>query len=77
MIERLATVGALSLSIYVLHVLSFNLVVDWLGLIEGGSLLTALGLALLFYVPIVALADWWKRLFGAGPLERVYRLVGG
>ncbi len=76
-VERLATVGTLSLSIYVLHVLLFNLVVDWFGLVEEGSLVTALGLALVFYVPIVAMAGWWKRLFGAGPLERLYRIVGG
>lgn len=76
-VERLAMVGTLSLSIYVLHVLFFNLVVDWLGLVQGGSLLTALGLALVFYVPIVGFAGWWRRFLGTGPLERLYRIVGG
>lgn len=76
-IEHLRTVGTLSLSIYVLHVLFFNLVVDWFGLVQGGSLVTALSLALAFYVPTIALASWWRRIFGAGPIERLYRLVGG
>ena len=76
-VRLLSGVGTLSLSVYVLHVLFFNLVVNRLGLVEAGSLATALGLAVVFYLPVVAVSGWWLRLFGAGPLERLYRLLGG
>lgn len=73
----LGTVGRLSLTIYVLHVLFFNLVVDWFGVGREGGLTVALALAIVFYAIALALAGWWSRLFGAGPIERVYRLIGG
>ena len=76
-VEYLARIGQLSLSIYVLHVLFFNLVVDWLGVGREGGLSVALALAIVFYAFAIALAGWWSRLFGMGPIERVYRLIGG
>ena len=76
-VEYLARIGQLSLSIYVLHVLFFNLVVDWLGVGREGGLSVALALAIVFYAFALALAGWWSRLFGMGPIERVYRLIGG
>ena len=77
LVRYLAGVGRLSLTIYVLHVLFFNLVVDWLGLGREGGLAVALGLAMIFYAFALTFAGWWSRLFGLGPIERVYRLVCG
>ncbi len=34
-------------------------------------------MAIVFYAFAIALAGWWSRLFGMGPIERVYRLIGG
>lgn len=73
----LGNVGRMSLTIYVLHVLFFNLVVDWLGVGREGGLAVALALAIVFYAFALAFAGWWSRLFGIGPIERVYRFVGG
>lgn len=73
----LGGVGRFSLTIYVLHVFFFNLVVDWLGIGREGGLAVALGLAMIFYALALVIVGWWTRLFGMGPIERVYRLVGG
>ena len=76
-VEYLSGIGRLSLTIYVMHVLFFNLVVDWLGFGREGGLAVALGLAMVFYAFALVFAGWWSRLFGMGPVERAYRLIGG
>lgn len=76
-VEFLARVGRFSLTIYVLHVLFFNLIVDWFGLGREGGLAVALGLSMIFYACALALAEWWSHYFGMGPIERIYRLIGG
>ena len=73
----LGSVGRFSLTIYVLHVLFFNLVVDWFGIDRDGGLAVALGLAMIFYAFALIIAGWWSRLFGLGPFERLYRRFGG
>lgn len=75
--ESVAVVGRLSLSIYVLHVFFYNALVKWWGLFGDGGLATAIGLALVFYVLIFVVSRWWSHYLGTGPMERVYRLVGG
>ncbi len=68
-----AVTGRSSLSIYVLHVLVFNLLVDWLEWVEPGGLTTALLFAGGFWVSAIALANLWHTHREFGPLEWVYR----
>ncbi|CAN5657883.1 heparan-alpha-glucosaminide N-acetyltransferase domain-containing protein [soil metagenome] len=76
-IELLRNAGAMTLTLYVAHVVVFNLVVDWLGWIRPTGLDTALLLAGGYWVVAIAAAAWYHRRFGTGPVERVYRLLGG
>jgi uncharacterized membrane protein YeiB len=76
-VQLLARAGQMTLTLYLLHVLVFNLVVDWLGWVGGTGLDTALIFAATFWALAIAVASWWRRLIGAGPLERLYRAFGG
>lgn len=77
MVEPLRRAGQMSLSIYIAHVLVFNLVVDWLGWIEPAGLDAALWFAFAFWVAAIAGAAYWQRHYGRGPAERIYRAIGG
>jgi uncharacterized protein len=77
LVVALQRAGQLTLTLYVLHVLMFLLIVDHLGWIRPFSLSAALAFAGAFWVGAIALGAWWQRLFGQGPLERVYRRFGG
>jgi uncharacterized protein len=68
--------GQMTLTLYVAHVLVFNLMVDWLGAV-GGGLGSALMFALAFWAFAVPSAAMWRRFAGLGPLERLYRRFGG
>ena len=72
-VDALRRAGQMSLTIYIGHALVFNLLVDWLDLVEPGGLGTALGFALAYWATATALAVAYHRRFGQGPLERVYR----
>lgn len=76
-VDLLGHAGAMSLTLYVAHALVFNLVVDWLGWIEPTGLGTALAFAAGFWVIAIALGAWYHRRVGIGPLEAVYRRLGG
>ncbi len=67
----------MSLSLYVLHALVFNLVVNLAHWVGGTGLDTALGFSAVFWVLAVGLAAWWHRFLGQGPAERIYRRFGG
>jgi uncharacterized membrane protein YeiB len=73
----LARTGQMTLSIYLAHVLVFNLVVNWLNWIRPTGLDTALVLSLAFYAVAVPASSLYFRRFGIGPCERVYRAFGG
>ena len=73
----LARAGRMTLSVYLLHVVFFNLVVHRLHWVGATGLDTALALSLLFYVVALMLSSWWNTYFGLGPAERVYRAFGG
>jgi len=75
--DPLRRAGQLSLSLYLLHIVVFNLAVDWLGWVEPAGLDLALTFAVGFWVVGLALAVGWQRRFGVGPAERVYRAFGG
>jgi uncharacterized membrane protein YeiB len=73
----LARTGQMTLSIYLAHVLVFNLVVNWLNWVRPTGLDTALVLSLAFYILAVPVSSLWSRKYGIGPCERVYRAFGG
>jgi uncharacterized membrane protein YeiB len=73
----LARTGQMTLSIYLAHVLVFNLVVNWLNWVRPTGLDTALVLSLAFYAVAVPASSQYFRRFGIGPCERVYRAFGG
>jgi len=75
--EPLRRAGQLTLSLYLAHILVFNLVVDWLGWVEPGEIGTALLFATGFWIAAVAAGTVWQRRFGRGPAEYVYRAFGG
>jgi uncharacterized membrane protein YeiB len=75
--DPLRRAGQMSLTLYVAHVLVFELLVDRIGWIEPAGVDLALTFALAFWVVGIAAAVAWQRRFGIGPLERVYRAVGG
>ncbi len=75
--DPLRRAGQLTLSLYLAHILVFNLVVDWLGWVEPDGVGTALLFAAGFWVTAVAVGALWQRRFGRGPAEYVYRAFGG
>ncbi|MET0326073.1 MAG: DUF418 domain-containing protein [Ilumatobacteraceae bacterium] len=76
-VEVLRHAGAMSLTLYVGHVLVFDLFVDWLGWIRPTGLDTALVFAAGYWIVAIAAANWWHRSFGIGPVEWLYRRLGG
>lgn len=77
LVVALQRAGQLTLTLYVLHVLVYNAFINRLGWIEPFSLGAALAFAGAFWLGAIALGAWWQRLFGTGPLERIYRAFGG
>lgn len=71
--RALAVTGRTTLTIYVLHVLVFNLLVDRLEWVRPAGLGTALVFAVAFWVSAIVLANLWHARRGIGPLELVYR----
>jgi uncharacterized protein len=69
--------GQMTLSIYLAHVIVFKLFVEWTTSITPTGLDAALWFAFGFWVVAVVVAAWWHKMFGAGPLERLYRWLGG
>ena len=69
--------GQMTLTLYLLHALTFNAMVNWWGFVRPTGLDTALIFSLVFWVFAIAFGAWWHRFFGLGPLERIYRNFGG
>jgi uncharacterized membrane protein YeiB len=67
----------MTLSVYLLHVIFFNLLVHQLHWVGATGLDTALVLSLSFYVIALLLSNEWNKRFGLGPAERAYRIFGG
>lgn len=76
-VRVLQVAGQTTLSLYVLHVLVFNLIVQRWALVRPTGLDTALAFALGFWLTAIAIAWMWHRRFGRGPLEALYRRFGG
>jgi uncharacterized membrane protein YeiB len=77
LVQWFARAGQMTLTLYLVHVLVFNLFVDWLHWVGGTGLDTALLFAGTFWIIAIAVASWWRRLIGIGPAEWVYRKFGG
>lgn len=73
----LAATGRTTLTLYVAHVLVFNLLVDWLEWVRPTGLDVALAFALGFWVVGVAVAVLLQRTIGTGPVEWIYRRLSG
>jgi len=76
-VDVLARAGQMSLSIYLAHILFFNLIVHRLHLVGSTGLDTALGLSFLFYAMAIPMSSIWRKYIGRGPAEVVYRSFGG
>jgi uncharacterized protein len=69
--------GQMTLSLYLTHILVFNLFTHWLHWVRPTGLDTALVFSLVFWVCAIAAASAWHSTIGTGPLERIYRGFGG
>lgn len=69
----LGAAGRTTLTLYVAHVLIYNLLVHWLGWVEPGGLGGALLFAGVYWLCAVTAAAVYQRRFGIGPLEWFYR----
>lgn len=76
-VEALRHAGAMTLTLYLLHILVFRAAVGWLNLVEPGGLATPLTFAGVFWVVAIAAGWWYHRRVGIGPAEYVYRRLGG
>jgi uncharacterized membrane protein YeiB len=76
-IRWLADAGAMSLTLYVLHALAFDLLVNRLHWIRPTGLDTALAFSAVYWIAGIAAAGWWHRRHGIGPCEWLYRRLGG
>lgn len=72
-VDVLRRAGQLSLTIYLAHALVFNLLVDWLDLVEPNGVGTALMFAFVVWLLSIAGAVAYQQRYGRGPAERVYR----
>lgn len=72
-VDALRRAGQLSLTIYLGHAVVFNLVVDWLDLIEPSGIFLALSMSAVYWLTATSLAVAYQRRHGRGPAERVYR----
>jgi uncharacterized membrane protein YeiB len=75
--RALAAAGRMSLSLYLLHAIVFNAVVNRWHLIRPAGLDVALLFSGCFWLVAIVAAAWWQRRFGIGPAEWVYRKFGG
>ncbi len=75
--DPLRRAGQMSLTLYLLHIVVFNFIVDWMGWIAPSGLATSLLFAGGFWITAITLANLWHRRLGRGPAERVYRAIGG
>ncbi len=75
--DPLRRAGQLTLSLYLIHIVVFNVFVDWCGWVRPTGLDTALVFAAVFWIAAITSAMVWQRRFARGPAEYVYRAFGG
>lgn len=71
--HALAAAGRMTLTVYVGHVLVFNLFVNKLAWVQPAGLGTALTFAACYWIVAILAATAWLSVFKIGPLEWVYR----
>lgn len=74
-VDWLATAGQVSLTVYIVHALVFNVLVDWSTTISVADVADALLLAAVVVSVTTVLAVAWARRYGRGPAEQVYRMI--
>ncbi len=67
--------GQLALTLYVAHVVIGMGTLEMLGLLEGQSLVFAVGNALGFCLGAILFSRFWRKRFSRGPLELIMRRV--
>lgn len=72
-VDVLRRAGQLSLTIYLGHALLFNVLADWVDVVEPGGVGTAMAWAAAYWTIATAVAVAYQRRYGRGPAERVYR----
>lgn len=72
-VDALRRAGQMSLTIYLGHALLFNVVADWLDLLQPGGVGTALAAAAVYWFGATSLAVAYQKRYGRGPAERLYR----
>jgi len=75
--DPLRRAGQMSLTLYLGHILVFEVLVDQLGRIEPAGLDLALTFSVVYWALGLAAAVLWSERYGRGPAERVYRVLGG
>ncbi len=76
-VDLLRRAGQLTLSLYLLHVLVFRALVDQWNVLSPSTLGPAMAFAVCFWAIAILLGAWWHRFVGDGPLEVLYRRIGG
>lgn len=76
-VVALTRAGQVTLTLYILHGLAYNAIVNRLHWVTPTGLDAALGLSVLMWIFLVTFGAWWQRFIGRGPVERVYRKFGG
>lgn len=77
LVDALRHAGAMTLTLYLLHIVVFKIVVDHLGWVEPNGLGTALTFAGIYWLIAIVAASWYHRRVGIGPAEWLYRKIGG
>ncbi|MEZ5217953.1 MAG: DUF418 domain-containing protein [Ilumatobacteraceae bacterium] len=72
-IDVLRRAGQMTLTLYLAHIVVFDLLVTDLGMVQPTGLDTALVFAVCFWVVAIAAGSFWNRVVGRGPAEWVYR----
>jgi uncharacterized membrane protein YeiB len=75
--RALASAGQTTLTLYILHALVFNALVNRWHLIRPAGLDVAVLFAAGYWVVAIIAAAQWRHRFGIGPAEWIYRRFGG
>jgi uncharacterized protein len=74
-VDWLRRAGQMSLTIYVVHALVFEVVVNQFDLVQPGGITTSLTFAWTFWVVAILAAGAYQQRFGRGPFEQAYRAI--